>query len=91
MFQLNTALQKEMKNTEKLGVNVRLAQNAKKEARCPAKIAEGAVNRKDQLHEACFLGGVCSSLTDQWGAARVAIGEAGILALGNYDLDAAVG
>ena len=29
MFQLNSALQKERKNTEKLGVNARLAQNAK--------------------------------------------------------------
>ena len=51
-------------------------------------MAEGDVNRKNQLHEARFLGGACSSLTDQWGEARAAIGEAGILALGNYDLDA---
>ena len=88
MFQLNSALQKDLKNTEKLGVNARLAQNAKKAARCPTRVAEGEDNRKDQLHEARFLGGACSSLTDQWGAARAAIGEAGILALGNYDLDA---
>ena len=77
-----------MKNTEKLGVNARLAQNVKKVARCPTRVAEGDDNRKDQLHEARFLGGACSLLTDQWGAARAAIGEAGILALGNYDLDA---
>ena len=74
MFQLNSALQKDLKNTEKLGVNARLAQNAKKAARCPTRVAEGEDNRKDQLHEARFLGGACSSLTDQWGAARAAIG-----------------
>ena len=35
MFQLNTALQKEVKNTEKLGVNARLAQNVKKSCQMP--------------------------------------------------------
>ena len=88
MFQLNSALQKEKKNTEKLGVNSRLAQNAKKAASCPARVPEGLDNRKDVLHKARFLGGACCSLTDQWAAARAAIGEAGVVALGNYDLDA---
>ena len=88
MFQLNSALQKERKNTEKLGVNARLAQNAKKAVACPATIASGLDNRRDLLHKARFLGGACSSLTDQWAAARAAIGETGVVALGCYDLDA---
>ena len=87
MFQLNSALQKEKKNTDKLGINSRLAQNAKKIAACPVKIAEGLDNRKDVLHHARFLGGASSSLTDQWAAARATIGEGGVTALGNYDLD----
>ena len=88
MFQLNSALQKERKNTEKLGVNVRLAQNAKKAVACPATTASGLDNRRDLLHKARFLGGACSSLTDQWAAARAAIGETGVVALGCYDLEA---
>ena len=88
MFQLNSALQKERKNTEKLGANARLAQNAKKAVACPATIASGLDNRRDLLHKARFLGGACSSLTDQWAAARAAIGETGVVALGCYDLDA---
>ena len=40
------------------------------------------------LHPARFLGGACSSLADQWAEARRSIGEAGVTALGNYDLNA---
>ena len=87
MFQLNTALQKEKKSSEKLGVNSRLVQNAKKAARSPVLMKEGHDNRKDLLHPARFLGGASCSLGEQWAAARAAIGEAGVLALGNYDLD----
>ena len=88
MFQLNAALQKEKKHSEKLGVNSRLAQNAKTTASCPTKVAEGLDNRRDLLHSARFLGGACSSLTEQWAAARTALGETGVVPLGNYDLDA---
>ena len=88
MFHLNAALSKEKKTTEKLGVNTRLAQNAKKVARNPALVAEARDNRRDVLHPARFLGGASSSLTEQWLEARRVIGEAGVTALGNYDLDA---
>ena len=87
MFQLNSALAKEKKCAEKLGVNTRLAHNAKKLARCPTPVEEGTDNRKNSLHPARFLGGASCLLTEQWIAAREVIGEAGILALGNYDLD----
>ena len=88
MFQLNSALAKEKKSSEKLGVNTRLAHNAKRVARHPATVEKGLDNRRDQLHPARFLGGVNSALAEQWSAARSAIGDAGIVALGNYDLDA---
>ena len=88
MFQLNAALQKEKKCSEKLGVNSRLAQNAKKAARNPVVVQEGRDNCKDLLHPARFLGGASCSLTEQWSAPRGTIGESGVLALGNYDLDA---
>ena len=88
MFQLNAALQKEKKCSEKLGVNSRLAQNAKKATRSPVTIGESKDNRKDLLHPARFLGGASCSLAEQWAAARAAFGETGVLALGNYDLDA---
>ena len=87
MFQLNSALAKERKCAEKLGVNTRLAHNAKRLARCPTPVEEGTDNRKNSLHPARFLGGASCSLPEQWIAAREVIGEAGILALGNYDLD----
>ena len=88
MFQLNSALAKEKKSSEKLGVNTRLAHNAKRVARHPTTVEKGLDNRRDQLHPARFLGGVNSALAEQWSAARSAIGDAGIVALGNYDLDA---
>ena len=50
-------------------------------------VERGKDNRKDILHSARFLGGASCSLTDQWSEARKAIGEEGIVALGNYDLD----
>ena len=88
MFQLNTALSKEKKSTEKLGVNTKLAHNAKKLAKNPVVLGKGRDNRREVLHPARFLGGACSSLADQWAEARRSIGEAGVTALGNYDLDA---
>ena len=73
MFQLNSALAKEKKTSEKLGVNTKLAHNAKKIARQPTSVERGLDNRKDQLHPARFLGGVSSALTEQWSAARSVI------------------
>ena len=87
MFQLNSALAKERKTSDKLGVNTKLAHNAKKLARCPLSVQSGQDNRKEVLHPARFLGGASCSLAEQWSAARAVIGEEGITALGNYDLD----
>ena len=83
MFQLNTALSKEKKTTEKLGVNTKLTYNAKKLAKNPVVLERGRDNRREVLHPARFLGGACSSLADQWAEARRSIGEAGGTALGN--------
>ena len=87
MFQLNTALAKEKKTSEKLGVNSRLAKNSKKAAKNPTVVEKGLDNRKDILHPARFLGGASCALTELWEAVRRNIGEEGILPLGNYDLD----
>ena len=54
----------------------------------PVTIGEGRDKRKDLLHPARFLGGASCSLPEQWAAARAAIGETRVLALGTYDLDA---
>ena len=88
MFHLNAALSKEKKSTEKLGVNTKLAHNAKQLVKNPVMVGQARDNRREILHPARFLGGACSSLTDQWMEARRTIGEAGVTALGNYDLDA---
>ena len=87
VFQLNNALAKEQKSSDRLGVNTKLAHNAKKLARNPVAVEEGQDNRRDILHSARFLGVASSSLAEQWGLARKIIGEAGVVPLGNYDLD----
>ena len=87
MFQLNTALAKENKTAEKLGVNSRLARNSKKLVKNPISIERGVDNRKDVLHPARFLGGASCALQEQWGEAQKVIGEEGVLPLGNYDLE----
>ena len=56
MFQLNTALGKENKTAEKLGVNSKLARNSKKLVKNPIRVEKGVDNRKDVLHPARFLG-----------------------------------
>ena len=88
MFQLNHALAKEKKSSEKLGVNTKLARNAVKLSQCPTQVPKGKDNRKDVLHPARFLGGASCSLPEQWAEAKKNIGDDGVLALGNYDLDA---
>ena len=88
MFHLNNALAKEKKSSERLGVNTKLTHNAKKLAKNPIAVAKGVDNRRDILHPARFLGGASCALVDQWAEARRVIGESGITAIGNYDLDA---
>ena len=64
IFQLNTALAKENKVAEKLGVNSRLAKNSKKIAKHPSIVERGPDNRKDVLHPARFLGGASYALSE---------------------------
>ena len=87
MFQLNTALGKEQKNTDKMGVNTRLAMNVQKIARKPIQVKEGLDNRKSMLHPARFIGGACCSATELWLEAKGVLGERGTTPLGSYDLD----
>jgi hypothetical protein len=87
IFQLNAALGKDKKNTEKLTVNARLAQNVQKLIRHPVKVKEGEDNRRDILHASRYLGGASCALTEIWSGARREIGENGVLPLGNYDMD----
>ena len=56
MFQLNHALSKEKKNTDKLGTNSKLARNALKVSRNPTTVEKGKDNRKDILHPASRAG-----------------------------------
>jgi len=87
IFQLNSALAKESKNSEKMSVCARLAENAEKLIRCPTKIPSGEDDRCDNLHTARFLGGPSCSAAEVWLKARKHIGPKGVLALGNYELD----
>ena len=87
IFQLNTALGKEQKNTDKLGINTRMAMNIQQLSKKPTKVREGTDNRKSVLHPARFLGGACCSATELWLEGKKVLGEQGILPLGNYDLD----
>ena len=87
IFQLNNALGKEQKNTEKMGVNTRLAQNAKKLAKRPTAVEAGLDNRNNMLHQARFLGGSVYSNAELWLEAKRVLGEKGVVPLGNYDLD----
>ena len=64
-----------------------MAANAQKMVAKPAKIEAGLDNRRDVLHPARYLGGASCANTELWMGARKVIGEEGILALGNYDLD----
>ena len=87
LFQLNSALAKERKTSEKLGVNTRLSHNAKKLAKSPAEVEGGLDNRKSILHPARFLGGASCSLGELWEQAKSIVGETGVVPVGNYDLD----
>ena len=61
MFQLNSALAKENKTADKLGINSKLAKNSEKLAKHPVMIERGPDNRKDVLHPARFMGGRVAS------------------------------
>ena len=79
MFQLNAALAKEKKTSEKLGINSRLAKNSKKTARNPTAVDKGQDNWKDILHPARFLGGASvrpkMDLTHQLSTTVIGFGE----------------
>ncbi len=87
VLQLNNALGKDIKSAAKLTVNARLSQNAKKLLPNPTRIEDALDNRRDVLHPARFLGGSTCSTTELWLAARQFLGDKGLVALGNYDLD----
>ncbi len=86
-LQLNQALQKESKSSEKLSVNARLSHNAQKLQKAPLKIEGGIDNRKSIIHQARFLGGASCSKQDMWLMARKFLGDKGVAPLGNYDMD----
>lgn len=87
VFQLNSAIAKDNKNAAKLNTNSKLAANAHKIAANPQKVASGMDNRRDMLHQARFLGGASCALSEMWLSAKKVIGEEGVKAIGNYDLD----
>ena len=87
VFQLNSALAKDQKHAAKMNINSKMAANAQRVTAKPAKVEAGLDNRRDVLHPARYLGGACCANTELWLGARKAIGDAGIVALGNYDLD----
>jgi hypothetical protein len=87
MFQLNSAIAKDQKNTAKMNTNSKLAANARKMVAEPQKIAAGQDNRRDILHEARFIGGASCANIEMWQAARRIIGDKGVVPIGNYDLD----
>lgn len=87
LFHLNSARAKESKNSAKLSINARMADNAQKLMKNPAYVSEGLDNRKTTIHESRFLGGLSCPLTEVWSSARKHIDAKGITPLGNYDLD----
>ncbi len=87
LFQLNSALEKNSKHTAKLSTNAKLVSNAQKVVKTPVKVEAGRDNRRDILHAARFLGGASCSNVELWLHARKLIGDEGVTALGNYDLD----
>ena len=87
MFQLNSALAKDVKNSAKLNINTRLAANAQKLVTRPIKVEAGIDNRRDVLHPARYMGGASCAAPELWLGARRHLGEEAVTALGNYDLD----
>ena len=87
ILQLNSALAKESKNSEKLSISSRMAQYADQLARKPAKVKAGEDDRCTLLHEGRFLGGASCSAQELWLQARKQLGAKGVQPLGNYELD----
>lgn len=87
VFQLNMAMGKDKKNSMKLSANTRLSQTAARLARNPIQIEAGLDNRKNVMHYARFIGGTSATLTEVWNEARRVLGDDGVEAIGNYDLD----
>lgn len=87
IFQLNSALTKDLKSAAKLSTNARLAQNARKLVDNPITVAAAVDNRRDLLHPARFLGGATCPNSELWLAARRLLGDRGLTALGCYDMD----
>ena len=87
IFQLNSALAKESKNSEKLSISSRMAAYADQLVRTPAKVKAGEDDRNTVLHEGRFLGGASCSAQELWLQARKQIGAKGVKPLGNYELD----
>ena len=87
VFQLNSALAKDMKSAAKLSVNVRLSQNARRIADNPVCVGAANDNRRDVLHPARFIRGASCPNSKLWLAARRMLGNKGITALGCYDMD----
>jgi hypothetical protein len=87
IFQLNTALLKESKVTNKLQTNARLMMNAQQLVSNPVNVPAGKDDRKSVLHRARFLGGASCSAQALWLQAREELGLNGVTPIGNYDLD----
>jgi hypothetical protein len=87
LFQLNSALAKESKLADKMNISQKLTHNASSLLTNPVKIAGGQDDRKDQLHEARFLGGASCAGQTLWLKARDVLGAQGVVPIGNYDMD----
>jgi hypothetical protein len=87
LFQLISALAKESKQAGKLNVSQKLTQNASSLVTNPVTVAAGLDDRKEQLHEARFLGGASCAGQTLWLKARDVLGAQGVVPIGNYDMD----
>jgi hypothetical protein len=87
LFQLNSALAKESKQADKMNVSQKLTHNASSLVANPVKVPGGVDVRKDQLHEARFLGSASCTCQTLWLKARDVLGAQGVVPLGNYDMD----
>jgi hypothetical protein len=82
IFQLNAALVKESKVTEKLNTSAKLTINAQQLAANPVAVTAGFDDRKEVLHNARFLGGASCSAQAMWLRAREVLGPNGVMPLG---------
>lgn len=87
LFQLNAALEKQSKMAGKMQVSARLAANAQRLLSNPVSVPAGLDDRRENIHPARFYGGASCSAQSLWLKARAAIGQSGVIPLGNYDLD----